>query len=261
MALPFAGTGRPLSQAMFDNAVNQLACDVASLWAILSVETRGFGFLSDKRPKILFERHIFAARTGHAFDATNPDISQSTAGGYVGGGAEYDRLARAMALNPRAALESASWGLGQVMGFNATGLQYPSAQDMVTAFATGEDAQLEGCVRFVRNNAALQQALQARDWARVAFFYNGSGYARNQYDTKLAGFHAHFSVAGQAPSLAVRAAQARLSYLNIDPNGVDGLMGPGTRAALVRFQQARGLPQSANLDPATEAALAAAAGV
>jgi hypothetical protein len=261
MALDFAGTGRPMSQNSFNSAVNQLNCDTASLWAVLSVETRGFGFLADKRPKILFERHIFSARTGHAFDSTNPDISQTTRGGYAGGAAEYDRLARAIQLNRRAALESASWGMGQVMGFNATGLQYPGVEDMVAAFETGEDAQLEGCVRYVLRNAVLQQALQGRDWGRVAFYYNGSAYADNQYDTKLAGFYAHFSVAGQMPSVSVRAAQARLTYLNIDPNGVDGIMGPRTRAALLRFQKARGLQQTADLDAATDAALAAAVGV
>src|SRR5262249_3233495 len=199
---------------------NQLRCDAASLWAILSVETRGFGFLADRRPKILFERHIFSARTGHAFDAANPDISQPVSGGYVGGAGEYDRLARAIVLNRQAALESASWGLGQVMGFNARSLQYPGVEDMVAAFETGEDAQLTGCVRFVLANNALQQALQARNWASVAFYYNGQDYAKNAYDTKLAGFYAHFSGANQMPSVRVRGAQARLSYLAIDPTGI-----------------------------------------
>ena len=32
---------------------------------------------------------------------------------------QYERLAAAMVLNRRAALRSASWGIGQVMGFHA----------------------------------------------------------------------------------------------------------------------------------------------
>jgi hypothetical protein len=255
------GSGRPLSQTAFDTAVNQWRCEPASLWAILSVETHGFGFLADRRPKILFERHIFSARTGHAFDAGNPDVSQSVPGGYVGGAGEYDRLARAIALNRQAALESASWGLGQVMGYNATGLKYPAVEDMVAAFETGEDAQLTGCVRFVLNNAALQKALQAHDWATVAYYYNGKDYAKNAYDTQLAGFYAHFSGPNQMPSVRVRGAQARLSYLGIDPKGVDGVMGPGARAALLQFQKLRNLPQTADLDVATDTALIAAVGV
>jgi len=54
-----------------------------------------------------------------------------------------------MALDNQAALESASWGLGQVMGFNATGLGYADVDDMVQQFCAGEDAQLVGVTRFI----------------------------------------------------------------------------------------------------------------
>jgi hypothetical protein len=257
-ALEFAGSGKPLTEPAFDNAIARLACDPAALWAILSVETRGFGYLPDRRPKILYERHIFASRTGHKFDAANPDISSSSSGGYLGGAAEFDRLARAIQLDRRAALESASWGLGQVMGFNAAGLGYASVESMVTAFSADEDAQLEGAVRFVLNNHALHDAVKAHNWSRAAFFYNGSGFAKNAYDTKLASAHALYSVTGQLPSLRVRTAQALLSYLNIDPRGVDGIIGAGTRAALLKFQTNANLDKTADLDDETEAKLKAA---
>ena len=123
--MEFTGSGKPLTEAAFDDAINRLQCDPAALWAILSVETRGFGYLADRRPKILYERHIFAARTGRKFDAANPDISSSTPGGYIGGAGEFDRLGRAIQLDRRAALESASWGLEHIMGFNAGSLSYP----------------------------------------------------------------------------------------------------------------------------------------
>ncbi len=44
------------------------------LWAVLSVETSGCGYLPDKRPKILFERRVFSRLTGHRFDADDPDM-------------------------------------------------------------------------------------------------------------------------------------------------------------------------------------------
>ena len=258
MPVEFTGSGKPLSQAAFDQAIGRLQCDPPSLWAILSVETRGFGYLPDRRPKILFERHIFSARTGRQFDASNPDISSTDPGGYSGGAAEYDRLGRAIHLNRKAALESASWGLGQVMGFNAGSLKYAGVEDMVTQFVSDEDQQLDGAIRFLLANPALQDALKNHKWARVAFFYNGENFAVNAYDTKLANAHELYSVDGHLPSLRVRSAQALLTYLNLDPRGVDGLMGPGTRTALLKFQKNAGAAQTADLDDATEKALQAA---
>jgi hypothetical protein len=36
--------------------------------AVLTVETLGSGFLPDRRPRILFERHFFPSETKGAFD-------------------------------------------------------------------------------------------------------------------------------------------------------------------------------------------------
>ena len=107
MADEFLGTAEPLSKAGFDTAIGALEAESASLWSVLKVETNGFGFLPDRRPKILFERHIFHKRTDGKFSAAHPDISNAASGGYSGGAAEYDRLARATKLDRGAALESA----------------------------------------------------------------------------------------------------------------------------------------------------------
>ena len=249
----FADSGRPISQADFNDACDKLAVNDASLWAILTVETKGFGYLPDRRPKILFERHIFSARTGGAFDASHPDIS-GPRGGYIGGPAEYDRLNRAIALNRPAALESASWGLAQIMGFNATTIGYADAEAMVNAFVKSEAGQLEGCVKFVLANNSLHDALKSRVWDRVAFHYNGKDYAQNAYDKKLADNYTLF-VSGHAPAIALRSAQVYLSYLGYDPHGIDGVMGPGTRGALTQFQTAQKLPVTGELDAATASRL------
>jgi hypothetical protein len=253
----FTGAGAPISTAGFFSASAELGNDRAALWALLAVETKGFGFLPDRRPKILFERHIFHKRTGGRFSADQPAISNGGAGGYIGGAAEYDRLARAMLLDRDAALESASWGLGQIMGFNAPLLGFPSASAMVSKFGDSEDAQLDGVVRFIRANPALARAFRMGDWPRVAFFYNGPSYARNQYDRKLAAAHAAFGA--KEPDIEVRAAQARLVYLGFDPRGVDGLFGEATRAALRAFLRDRKLEGDGRLTPQLRQALRDAA--
>ena len=246
----FLGKAVPLSQQGFDSVLQQLGVDAPSLWALVTVETRGFGFLPDRRPKILFERHIFHKRTGGRFSAANPDISSAVSGGYEGGAAEYARLERAIELDRRAALESTSWGLPQIMGFNAVKLRYIGADEMATQFLDGEDVQLDGALRFIRANPALEAAFRDKVWKKVAFFYNGAAYAKNAYDAKLEHYCELYRLQG-TPNIDVRAAQVRLTYLGFNPRGVDGLLGDGTRTAIIAFQKARSINVTADLDART----------
>ena len=267
----FTGAGAPLSQTGFDTAHVVLGGDTASLWSILTVETAGFGFLQDKRPKILFERHVFSKRTSRKFDASNPDISNPVQGGYsTTGVGEYARLARAMVLDRTAALESASWGLGQIMGYNAKSIGYPGVEAMVAAFKDGEDAQLAGTASFIAANPPLANAFKDGLWARVAFYYNGPKYAKNNYDTKLADNHTKYQT--EEPNLDLRAAQARLTYLGFSTKGVDGELGDFTASALTAFQRAHPqhvvdgesvpwLTVTGTLNDVTAAALKAEAGI
>ncbi|HZM28252.1 MAG TPA: N-acetylmuramidase domain-containing protein [Gemmatimonadales bacterium] len=91
---PFLGSGRPLSDQGMDLVCDSLSVTESEIWAVLSVETRAFGFLPDRRPLILFERHVFHRLTQGRHSAVHPEISNATPGGYLGGAAEYKRLAR-----------------------------------------------------------------------------------------------------------------------------------------------------------------------
>src|ERR1700690_3992448 len=107
--IEFAGTGIPLTIDGANAASVLIGVGLPELWSVLSVETSGCGFLPDRRPKILFERHIFSRLTAGRFDVDDPDVSQPSQGGYGPGGAhQYDRLAAALQLDRTAALQSAS---------------------------------------------------------------------------------------------------------------------------------------------------------
>jgi N-acetylmuramidase len=244
MPITFTGKGTPITAADVQSATTALGGDVASLWSLVGVETHGFGFLADRRPQILFERSVFADRTNGNYSQSNPDISNSERGGYVGGAAEYDRLARAMALDERAALESASWGLGQVMGHNAGKVGYADVYAMINAMVAGESAQLQAVANFITSNPASRTAFRDRDWAKVAFYYNGRDYAVKHYDLSLAKNYVVFSTSDNRPDIDLRTAQACLLYLGHlrRPTDVDGRIGPQTQAALLAYRETKGLP-------------------
>ena len=56
----------------------------------------------------------------------------------------------------------------------------------------------------------------------------------------------------------VKALQQKLKDLGFDPNGVDGTFGPGTKAAVIAFQNSKGLQPDGMVGPGTMAALEAA---
>jgi len=252
--MDFVGAAIPLSSDGISRAADRLQVDVAGIWAVLRVETRGCGFLADRRPQILFERHWFHKQTGGVFRQAAPDISNETPGGYgPGGAAQYERLARAIALDRRAALRSTSWGIGQVMGFHAEDLGYPNAEVMVTAMVGGEDEQLRAMTSFIVG-AGLHRPMQQEDWAAFAHGYNGADFAKTHYDERLRQEYADL-VANGLPDLRIRTAQIRLMFNGLDPGPIDGELGNLTRRALRTFQVQARLPLTGELDAPTLAAL------
>ncbi len=193
-----------LTEADFKNAALWLDVPVAAVKAFEEVESRGEGFLPDGHPVILFERHIMYRLTKAKYGFTRadawvkqfPDIINPKAGEYGKTSAQPGRMDKAAKLIDReCALESASWGLFQIMGFHWKALGYPSLQAFVNCMYHSEGDQLEAFVRFIKINPAIHKALKSKDWAAVAKGYNGPNYKINSYDTKLAAAFARHGTA------------------------------------------------------------------
>jgi hypothetical protein len=178
-----------LTEQDFQDAADQLGCEVAAIKAVCQVEAPRGGFLPSGEPTILFERHKFSKFTGRKFDMSHSHISNRKPGGYKGGQAEHDRLAEAVALDRDAALRSASWGKFQIMGFNHEIVGFDSIQKFVNAMYKSEREHLMAFVLYVLNTG-LAPALRRRDWPTFAEGYNGPGYAG--YDTKMAAAYTRF---------------------------------------------------------------------
>jgi hypothetical protein len=250
--MDFVGKSQALSANGLSAVSDSLSVQAPEIWTVLAVETSGCGFLADRRQPILFERHIFSKLTYGQHGIS--DVSNPKAGGYGPSGAnQYVRLANAIQLNRTAALQSASWGLAQIMGMNFRSAGFGDVETMVSAMSDSEDAQLAAFATFLKGNR-LDRYLQAHDWAAFAKGYNGPNYAVNQYVTKLAHAFQKYS-AGRLPDLKLRAAQLYLTFAGLNPGPVDGLMGSKTKTALQAYQQKQGLPETGQADDATLASL------
>lgn len=180
----------------YKKAATELNVEEAAIKALASIESNGSGFIKDPQtnkdvPKILFERHIMFKRLrdftpikSKDMAVKYPDIVNESPGGYKGGLAEWERLDRAIKIDRASALESASWGSFQIMGFHWSTLGYTSAQSFVNDMYT-EQGQLNVFIKFIQADKRLVRALKEKDWTSFARIYNGPGYSKNSYDIRL----------------------------------------------------------------------------
>lgn len=193
--MPFLSTTNEEPYLVDDDyvdAATYLGCEEAAIRAVDEVESGGSGFLPDGKLKVLFEGHIFHRYTKGKYAASNPDICYPswTTKFYTKGNTqqrgdgELARLQRAMKLDKKAALMSASYGRFQVMGFNFAVCGYKDVETFFEDMQADETKHLEAFINYVTHNR-LDDELINLDWARFARGYNGPEYSKNAYDTKL----------------------------------------------------------------------------
>lgn len=233
------------------DAAQSLGVEVEVIRAVHEIEAGGRGFLEDGRPKILFERHIFFRETGGRFASSHPHICNRRSGGYLGNEREWPRLEEAKTLDRTAALRSASWGLGQVMGFNHKVAGFDNVEDFVIAMYESESNQFKAMLNFVKNaTTSMVPALKQHDWKTFARSYNGAGNV-GTYAPKLENSYNKF---------VVMHIQERLIYLSkndvsLFPGKADGVWGDNTKKALLAFQQKQGLSATGKADSVSIARL------
>ena len=175
-----------LTELDYINASNILGVPVAAIKAVAEVESRGNGFFSNGKPKILFEAHLFGKYTKYKYNQSYPNISSKRwdRSLYYGGIREYERLNLAVTLDEVSALKSTSWGKFQIMGFNYKICNYSDVISFVMDQYVSEGVHLMNFVNFIQGNK-LDKYIKKQDWAGFAYRYNGPGYKQNHYDTKM----------------------------------------------------------------------------
>lgn len=191
---------KTLTNEQIKDLANKHGIEYAGLKAVVEVEASGKGFIGDV-PKILYEPHIMhrlLTKKNYITIRNNlmkahPNLCYPRWGTYKYGAEsiQHSRLEIASQFNRDTALESCSWGLGQVMGYHWKSLGYESLQVFINDMYESEAKQLEAMIRFIRTNGLLL-ALKNKDWVKFARGYNGSGYAKNKYHIKLANAYAKY---------------------------------------------------------------------
>lgn len=184
-----------LSEKDYERAAQKTGLEVNLVKTVTTVEALQFGFYNNGLPITLFERHIFHKQLtktrGDEFVnkivERYPDICSPTAGGYVGGKAELQRLDKARAIDEECALLSASYGLFQIMGFNFQQAGYKNVKDYYAAVCVSENNQLDAFVNYLLldKDKSLLNSLKKKDFTAFAKEYNGPAYQKNNYDVKM----------------------------------------------------------------------------
>ena len=188
---------KKLNDEQIADLATEYAVEFAALKAFISVESGGKGFYDNGDPVILFEGHHFYRLLPNSVkDKNGLGLRDRTARNYPNlcypkwtkefyGYSSVKRLRVAMSIHKEAALMSCSWGMMQVMGFNYKKVGYDNVVDFVEAMDESEMKQIEAGLNYLVT-FKLIKPLRQKKWAVVAEGYNGSGYKKNSYDTKLA---------------------------------------------------------------------------
>jgi hypothetical protein len=247
----------------------------AALLAIAEVESGGRAIANvggRKEPLIRFEGHYFdrLVADGKRNEARSKGLASPTMGAVKNPASQSARwrlLEEAMAIDRKAALQSVSWGIGQVMGSHWKSLGYGSVESLVDEARSGVAGQVRLMLRFLEKNGLIG-VIEARDWAAFARAYNGPRYKVHRYDSRIAAAYArHARDSGQKDKAnGLRRGDRGEDVADLQrmltaaghPLAPDGRFGPATARRVEDFQAEKGLVVDGVAGPRTLAALRAA---
>ena len=153
-----------------------------TLRKVIAVESGGFGF--DKATgKILIQfeplwfKRLFLKWSSNLNVWQNNKVEVQSQ--------EWKAFNDAFSKNPKAAMESTSIGLPQIMGFHWKALGFKSVDEFWNYMKESEENQIKAMVSFIKLNKKMYNALITSDWETFAFCYNGAGYKKFNYAERL----------------------------------------------------------------------------
>lgn len=182
-----------LTDADFQRVAKQLDVEVASIKAVVSIEAGPAmkGFWAPGVPVINFDPSMYRVYGPKAPDKAG-DKNAKVPEGLTGHGlSEWKQLTNARHSNAMGADMGTFWGMFQIGGFHYKRCGCSSVNEFVSRMSYSEAEQLELFALFIVNSGHVRE-LRAKNWAAFARKYNGPGYAKRGYHTKMASAYAKF---------------------------------------------------------------------
>lgn len=234
----------------------ELNVEAADLLAVAEVESAGVTSWPCKNgpmPPIRFEGHYFyrllsGAKRAKAIKAGLASPKAGAVANPKNYQARYDMLARAKAIDPAAAIQSTSYGLGQVMGDHYKKLGFATPQALEALAVSGVDGQIDLMARYIRKFGLVDE-IQGHKDASFAIQYNGPAAAKGNYAGKISKARARYIAflnAGATGPVENEDAGAKQIQMDLKKLGyyagpTNGKYGPMTKAAVKKFQMEHGL--------------------
>lgn len=182
-----------LTDADFRKVAAELNVEPAAIKAVVVIEAGKAmqGFWAPGVPVVNFDRSMFNKYRNSTFSKA-PDKSAKVPAGLSGyAHREWTELTNARHINAAGADMGTFWGMFQIGGFAYKQCGCQSIEEFVRLMSSSEFEQLELFAAFIVNTGQVKY-LRAKDWAGFARRYNGPGYAKRGYHTKMANAYAKF---------------------------------------------------------------------
>lgn len=191
----------PLTEEDFIEVAEELGVEVAAIKAVVEIEAGKShqGFWDEGKPLINFDLAMFrrmaaknkvslsGAQRKYPVIFARPNASRY--GSQQAG--QQARLDAARAVHDLSAIEGTFWGMFQIGGFNWKKCGAQTPDEFVDLMSRSERDQLELFAKFITNTGLLQH-LKNKNWAAFARGYNGNGYAKRGYHTRMANAYSKF---------------------------------------------------------------------
>lgn len=188
-----------LTDLDYEAVAKELNVEVEAIKAIVDIEAGRAhqGFHAPGKPIINFDLSMFrqfAKKNNVAlgkYTRTHAEVfSRPNARRYGSQqAAQHARLAKAMTIDKKTAIQGTFWGMFQLGGFNWKLCGCSSIDEFVEKMSRSERDQLELFAKFI-TSTGLVKHLRSKNWSAFARGYNGPSYARRGYHTKMANAYA-----------------------------------------------------------------------
>lgn len=193
----FGMTKNVITEQAYTECAKRLDVEPAILKAFATVESRGDGFLTDGRAKILYERHwAYKLLEQKGMDVENmqlliPRLVNKTPGDYLDGAGSWEKFEIMEMIDMDVAIQCCSWGTFQIMGFHWKEQECSSPLEFMQKAMTNSTAHLEMLAEFIRDNAKLHKAIREKNFLLMAQIYNGPN--QKGYDKAMAEAFSRYS--------------------------------------------------------------------